>query len=118
MDIHVARALVALFPRHQIDIANVGNEVGVQNAAVVLREIFSLLGEKLGVAGIEAVFELIVGFVDKFRIAVEFEGDRLTGERKIARRLAAAGVEVLVPSIQWYREGAAALPLKSALGRC
>jgi len=49
----------------------------MQDAAVILGEVFPLFGKKLGVAGIEAVFELIVGVVDKFRIAIKLEGDRL-----------------------------------------
>ena len=73
VDIHIARALAPLLPRHEVDLADVGDEVRVQNTAVVFREIFSLFGEKFRVAGIEAVFEHIIRVVDELRIAEELK---------------------------------------------
>ncbi len=46
-----------------------GNEVRMQNTAVIFREIFSFFGEKFRIAGVEAVFEYIIGVVDELRIA-------------------------------------------------
>ena len=117
MDVHVARSFAALLPRHKVNLPDVGNEVRVQYAAVIFREIFPLFGEKLRVPGIEPVFEYIVGVVDKFRVAEQLKGDRLAGQREVTAWLAAAGVEMLMPGVEWNREGAASFPLKSPLGR-
>ena len=73
VDIHVTRSLASLFTWHEVDLANVRDEVGVKNTAVIFREIFSLFGEKVGVAGIEAVFEHIVSVVDELRVAEELK---------------------------------------------
>src|SRR5690348_8371278 len=69
LNVHVARTLAAFLPRHEIDLATVGNKVRMENAAVVFGEVLSFLREKFGIAGIEAVFEHIVGVVDELRIA-------------------------------------------------
>ena len=73
MDIHVARAFAPLFPRHEVDLPDIRDEVRVQNSAIIFRKIFSLFGEKFRIAGIEAVFEHIVCVVDEFRIAEELK---------------------------------------------
>src|SRR6266480_1873391 len=53
VDIHVTRSLASLFTWHEVDLANVRDEVGVKNTAVIFREIFSLFREKVGLAGID-----------------------------------------------------------------
>src|SRR4029450_9420989 len=105
VNIHVPRAFAPLLPRHEVDLADVGDEVRVQNTAVVFREIFSLFGEKFRVAGIEAVFEHIIRVVDKLRIAEELERNRLAGQTEIATRLRTARIEVLMPRIERNGEG-------------
>src|SRR3989304_9863015 len=91
MDVHVARPLAAFFPRHEINLADVGNEIRMQNAAVVLGKIFSLFSKELGVAGVEAVLEYVAGVVDKFWIAEQLEGNRLAGQGGTGAGLRAGG---------------------------
>src|SRR5215470_12056807 len=100
MNVHVAGTLAAFFSRDQIYFPDVGNEIGVENATVVLGKVFSFFGKELRVAGIEAVFEYIVRIIDKLGVAVELKGNRLARKRKIAAGLRAAGIEVLVPGVQ------------------
>src|SRR5499433_719889 len=117
MNVHVAGAPAAFFSRDQIYFSDVRNEVGMENATVVLGKVFSFFGKKFRVAGIEAVFEYIIRIIDKVWVAVELKGNRLAREREIAAGLRATGIEVLVPGVQWNGEGAAAFPLEGAFGR-
>src|SRR5215471_966751 len=117
MNVHVAGAPAAFFSRDQIYFSDVRNEVGMENATVVLGKVFSFFGKELRVAGIEAVFEYIVRIIDKLGVAVELKGNGLARQRKIAAGLRATGIEVLVPGVQWNCEGAAAFPLEGAFGR-
>ena len=41
MNVHVARALAAFFSRHEIDLADIGDEIGMKYAAVIFGEILS-----------------------------------------------------------------------------
>src|SRR5712692_9373263 len=116
VNVHVAGAFAAFFSGDEIYLPDVGNEIRMKNAPVVFGKVFSFFGKKLRVTGIEAVLEHVICIVDKLRIAVELEGDRLARERKVAAGLRAAGVEVLVPCVQRDCEGASTLPLKGAFG--
>src|SRR5688572_31126537 len=83
VNIHVARALAALLSRHEIDFPDIGDEVGMKNAAVILGEVLAFFGEKFGIAGIKTVFEHIIRVEDKLGVAEKLERHRLAGERKI-----------------------------------
>src|SRR6266550_6148353 len=87
MDVHVARALATFFSRHEIDLANIGNKVGMENTAVIFGEVFAVFGEKFGIAGIETVFEHVIRVEDKLRVAEELEGYRLARQGKVPARL-------------------------------
>src|SRR5262245_56115933 len=117
MDIHVACSFTALFPRHEVNFSNVRYEVRMQNPAVIFRKIFPLFGEKLRIAGIESVLEDIICVVDKFRVAVELECNRLTGKGKIATGLGAGCIEMLMPGVERDGEGRSAFPFKGPLRR-
>jgi hypothetical protein len=117
VNIHIARALAALLAWHEIDFPDIGDEVGMKNAAVIFREILPFFGEKLGVAGIETVFKHIIRVEDKLGVAEKLERHRLAGERKIAAGLGAAGIMMLVPCVKWNREGAASFPFEDSLRR-
>src|SRR5438309_6817168 len=69
MDVHVARSFAAFFSRYEIDFSYVRNEIGMENAAIVFREVFAFLGKKFRVTGIKAVLKHVVRVVDKFWVA-------------------------------------------------
>jgi hypothetical protein len=116
MDIHVARALAALLARHEIDFPDIGDEVGMKNPAVILGEVLPFFRKKIRIAGIETIFEHIIGIEDKLGITEQLERHRLAGERKIAAGLGAARIMMLVPGIKWNREGAASFPFENSFG--
>src|SRR5882724_2940663 len=116
VDIHITRSLAALLPWHEVDLPDIRDEVRVQNTAIIFGEIFSLFGEKIRIARIEAVFENIIRVVDELRVAKELKCNRLAGKSEITARLHAAGVEVLMPGIERDCERRTPLPLEGPFG--
>src|SRR5919108_2847673 len=106
MDIHVARALAALFSGNEIDLPDVRNEIGVKDSPVILRKVFSFLGEKLFITWIEAVLKHVAVVVNKFRVSKQLESDGLAGEREVTAGVSAAGIEMLVPCVERNRKRA------------
>src|SRR6266576_2809856 len=117
MNVHVARALATFFSRHEIDLANIGNKVGMKNTAVIFGEIFAVFGEKFRIAGIETVFEHVIRVEDQLRDAEELEGYRLARQGKVPARLGPAGIVMLMPGIEWNRKSAPSFPFKDPLRR-
>src|ERR671918_1660077 len=112
VDIHVTGSLAPLLSGYEVDLANVGDEVRVQDTPIVFRKILSFLREKLCVTGIETVFEHIIRVVYEFRVAKELKGDRLARKSKITAWLRATGVKVLMPRIERYCECRSSFPFK------
>src|SRR3989304_9343423 len=112
VDIHVARSLTPLVPGNQVDLPDVGNEVGVQDPAIVFRVVFSLFGEKILYFGVETVLEHVIGVEDKLRVTVELEGHRRAGQGNVSGRFTAAGVEVLMPCVKGNGKEASSFPFE------
>lgn len=115
MDIHVARPFPPLFPRHQIDLSDISDEVRVEDAAVVFGVVFPRLAKEILFGRVESVLEQVAGVEDKLRVAVKLEGNRCAGQGHVSRRLAPAGVKMLMPGVQRNGEDASPFPLESPL---
>ena len=100
----------SLLGRDQRQVDGVGDEVGVQQQALLL----AAVGEVVALAG-EPVLEVVRGAVNEIGVAERIDDDRRVGDRDEARGVLARTVEVLVAGIERNREDRTSLPLETDL---
>src|SRR5687768_792203 len=106
----VDTAGAALLPAIEQHVGGIGDKIGFPHAP---SEKFALAAEIILLAGVAR--RKHVGIVkNKIAVAIQAHHRRRIGDRDITRRLLAAAVKVLVPTIEWNGKKAAGLPLKAA----
>ena len=109
-DVLAARA--ALLPLLEVERAGVRDEVGLPDAAGMLR---ALAGEEVR-PPVEAVHEVVGRVEDELLVVEQAEDDGHVVDREQPRRLVALAVEMLVMHVQRHRDEAPFLPLEGLLG--
>src|ERR1043166_6689342 len=112
VELHVRAALAALAVIGELHVMGVRHEIGGQKKSPGQ---FALAAEITFGARIKPIEKSIVAVKNVIDIMKEVHHKAAIGDCKVARRLAAAGVEKLMISIDWNRKHAARPPLKSVL---
>ena len=106
---HVSAALAALAVIGELDIVGIGYEIRRHEKSA---RHFSLATEvTLGIR-IEPIEKRVIIFENEIDVMEEVDHEAGVRHSKIAGRLAAARVKVLIPGIEWNREKTSRPPLK------
>src|SRR6266498_4860348 len=112
IELHIRAALAALTVVRKADGIRVWDEVGGHEEAA--RD-FAFAAEVAFGGRVEAVEERIVIIENKIHIVEQVHHETAIGHGEISRRLAAAGVEMLIVSVDGNSEQAARSPLEGVL---
>src|SRR5262249_879585 len=96
---------------HKVRFPNVAGEL----KALVVPGVERSLAVEIALAGIKAIREDEVVAKDEVQVVEQVDHCRCTGHRQITRRLAAAAIKELMPSIQRRREERTRLPFEGLL---